>query len=258
MKKKSLFPSFFTLLLAAFFLAFTTSCDDDDDDKPTPPPPTEPAAPAFKVAFQHNVDGQPLVFNVQQFSNAMSQPYKVDKLMYFISNVRLINTTTGKTFAEPNSYHLINAASKNSFTINNLPEEAYDRIELAIGVDQAANASTDKKGDLDPAGADEMLWPWNTGYKFVLLEGYNNSRGLVYHIGGNRNYKTLSFPIQNPEQFQKDKVYTATFHVNVNELFKAPNQISFDSLSEVMNETLGLPLAENYADGMFTLKGVTK
>ena len=267
MKQAFSLRSLFTSLFAASLLVFTVSCSDDDDEvvcNPCPDTPvtTVPDSLAGKlvVSFNHTADGQALVLETPNlpYTNSLAQPYKVTKLMYYISNVKLINTQTGKTFAEPNSYHLIDlGANKTSFSFTGIPVKSYDKIEFAIGVDSKANSSTDKKGDLDPDH--DMAWDWNTGYKFFVMLGFtSNNKGLVYHIGSNSNYKTLSFPLNQTVNFQKDKPVTANVTVNLNELFRNPNTIDFDTVFNFMGGPGAKMMAENDADDLFNITSISQ
>src|SRR5687768_8309631 len=217
MKQFSSFSSVLTLLFAAFFLTFT-SCGKDDDDVVCDNCPgndmiyPDSLAGELKVAFVHSIDQTPLVLSTQQYQNPASQTYNITKLKYYISNVKLINSQTGKTFSEPNSYHLIDpSVQKTTFNFKGVPVKGYDRIQFSVGVDSVQNSRTDQKGDLDPNN--EMAWDWKTGYKFFIMEGFSGSQGLVFHVGNNANFKTLTFPLNQTISFQKAKPITATVAV---------------------------------------------
>ena len=95
----------------------------------------------------------------------------------------------------------------------------YERIELGIGVDPAANKSIEQRGDLDPNG--RMAWTWEVGYKFVLLEGTlergSASVPLVYHVGFDENYKLVSMPLE--DQLLQSRSPRLDFRVDVLRLF---------------------------------------
>lgn len=268
MKKTNFLKSLFTPLSLAFLLAFSVSCSDKDDDvdKPVKPAPIttvpDSLAGEFKVSFNHTANGQPLVINTPtlQYSNSLNQPYKVTMLKYFISNVKLINSQTGKSFAEPNSYHLMKLEEgKTSFSFTGIPVKTYDKVEFSIGVDPVQNTRTDHKGDLDPTSVDDMAWDWNSGYVFFKLDGFtSNIKGLGLHIGGSSNYKTLTFPLNQDVTFQKGKPVTANVTVNLDELFHNPNVINFDTVYSFMGGPYAKLFAENYADGMFNVVSISQ
>ena len=265
MRTISSIKALFTPLALAFLLAFTVSCSDNDDEvacNNCPPAGTsvpDSLAGEFTMSFNHNSDGQAIALNTaQNYKNALNQPYNVTKLKYYISNVKLINSQTGKVFTEPNSYHLIDlSAEKTKFSFTGIPVKSYDKIEFSIGVDSVQNTHTDQKGDLDPNN--DMAWDWKSGYVFFKMEGFtSNNKGLVYHIGNTSNYKTLSFPLNQTVTFQKDTPVTANVMVNLTELFRNPNVVDFDIVFNFMGGPQAKMLADNYADGMFKVVSISQ
>ena len=270
MKTAYSIKSLFTPLALAFLLAFSVSCSDkDDDDAVACNPCTEPGltvpdslAGEFTMSFNHTSDGQAITIaldnTVQPYKNALNQPYNVTNLKYYVSNVKLVNSQNGKSFTEPNSYHLIDLkAGKTSFTFTGIPVKTYDKVEFSIGVDSVQNTHIDQKGDLNPNG--DMAWTWNTGYIFFKLDGFtSNNKGLGLHIGGTSNYKKLSFPLNQNVTFQKGKPVTANVSVKLEEFFHNPNVINFDSIYHIMGGPYAKLFAENYADGMFNVVSISQ
>jgi|SRR5688572_3813510 len=259
----------FTPLALAFLLVFSVSCSDDDDEvvncadcPPAGSTVPDSLAGEFTMSFSHTSDGQAIAIatnnSVQPYKNALNQPYNVTKLKYYVSNVKLINSQNGKTFTEPNSYHLIDLeAGKTKFNFTGVPVKSYDKVEFSIGVDSAQNTSIDKKGDLNPDG--DMAWTWNTGYIFFKLDGFtSNNKGLLLHVGGTSNYKKLSFPLNQSVTFQKGKPVTANVTVKLDELFHNPNVINFDTVYSFMGGPSAKLFAQNYADGMFNVVSISQ
>ena len=253
-------------LPAAFLLLGGLSCGTDN---PPPQPAITPPVPGYpdslagtmQVTVSHHVDNQPLAFANQNYVNAAGDTFRITKLKYFISNVKLTNTATGKTYLEKNSYHLLAPQeNKNGFKLNGIPVKEFDQIEFSIGVDADANSRTDQTGDLD-ANTD-MGWDWKTGYKFLNFGGSKVSRiaarnhALTFHIGGNQNYKTYTLHLGQSLTFQKDKPHTLQLEANLNELFRNPNIIDFEVINNVESGTNMSKLAENYGTGMFRIKSV--
>jgi hypothetical protein len=216
----------------------------------------------LKLQFDHTVDGVPLAFETHQYVNPAGDHYKVVDLQYYISNLKLKSSSTGKTFAFPNSYYLIRPkVNKTGLTLKGIPLKDYDQVEFSVGVDPEANATNAHSGDLDPAVANDMTWPWDTGYKFLLFTGYHVTpnasqtiQGLDFHIGENKNYKTMTFPLSQVLHFGKNKPCTIEVGVNLNELFRNPNPIDFDVVYSVADHNPDADkMAENYANGMFTI-----
>jgi hypothetical protein len=269
MKVNIKFSHLLTMMLPATFLLFgSLSCGTDE-------PPVTPAddttvvqypdslAGTMQFNIYHHVDNEALVFNSKQYVSAAGDTFKVADLRYYISNVKLINTTSGKTYSEKNSYHLIvPKENKTGFKLAGIPVQEFNQIQFSIGVDASANSRTDHQGDLNPDMG--MAWDWDTGYKFLAFDGNKISQkaggsfGLSLHIGNNGNYKTLTFPLNQTLKFQKDKPYTLLTGANLSELFRSPNQIDFDQVYNITDGPNAEKLAQNYGANMFSLISVNQ
>ncbi len=201
---------------------------------------------SITLRFIHTVNGIPLELDTRKYVNENGDTFDVAQFDYYLSNLRFFSD--GRSFRVPNSYHLIRVRSSGhivELTINGVPALSYDRIEFGIGVDSIANGKTDKVGDLDPNNA--MAWNWLTGYKFVRLEGKHYRRdgtigGLVFHIGKNENYKTVSLAKPFSSQVPLE------ISVDVSEMFKSPHLIDFSLINEAMFGPEASLVAENYVD----------
>lgn len=219
----------------------------------------------LKLSFSHVVGEEPLQLNTARYVNAAGEAYSLSKVRYYISNIRLRNTTTGEVYIEPDSYHLVGTESSDVFEISleKLPIGTYNQLEFAIGVDNSTNTSTDRVGALDPSN--DMAWNWNTGYKFLSVEGTyfvteEENEGLIYHIGGDPNYRKLTYTLGQenlPEVVLSAGNETqVSVRVDVAELFDAPNLVSFKEHAVVMFDPFSEKVADNYASGMFTIERI--
>lgn len=242
----------FLLLLTFLGLNLATSCKKDE-------------APASNLAIKLAlmVDNQALTLNTLRYNNDLGTPYQIEKFAFYLSNLKLKNTKTGASYTVPKSYHLVRAENSNIFTINisNVAAGEYDVLEYAIGVDAKQNTSLDQIGDLDPANG--MAWDWNTGYKFIVLEGRyfmpnSATRGLVFHIGENANYKVYQLSLSNTNtqnlQIKTGEINSLSLNVNVAALFRSPNSIDFNKTNQVMGEEDAVKIRENSAK-MISLAG---
>lgn len=255
---------FFSFLLPFSFLFIALCCKDSSEQpKPVEPQPEEiipdSLAGVLKLEFRNHVDGLPLLFTPNEFKSPAQDTFRVDDFKYYISNVKLRNTQTGRVYTEKNSYHLIEQQKgKTSFVMNRIPVKGFDVLEFSVGVDAVQNASTAKTGDLD--ANNNMAWDWNTGYIFMRFGGFQvkkgvQVKGLRFHVGDNVNYKTFTFPLSQVN-FVKNKPYTARIGANINELFRTPQLIDFDVMYDVMDGSDATTIANNYETGMFTLDEV--
>ncbi len=235
--KRSILVSFFILLLVVIIgLALSSQ---------------RAARPMqLKLNFLPVVGGQPLVLDEPRYANPAGEGrFKIRSFQFFISNIRLI----GKSgqYVEPESYHLVrfdSASGKYLITLDNVPRQKYQKIEFGIGVDAAANGAITVSGDLDPNG--RMAWSWDVGYKFVLFEGGLMLGGtqypLVYHVGFDENFKTISESLDG-ELFEQ-QAPSLDFRVDILRMFDAVNRIDMSVLSNVKFDRKDAKrLAENFA-----------
>ena len=243
-------------LLLLLGLAFFSACDDD-------PAVSEDAS--LTLSLNHVVGEEPLQLNTGRYVNAEGQTYNVTKFRYYLSNVRLRNTRSGEVYTEPESYHLVGTESGNSFEIQltHIPPGQYNQLEFAIGVDNSTNTSTDRLGALDPSN--DMAWDWNTGYKFILLEGnyfpeVGDPAPLVYHVGSDPNYRILTNTLGQSELPELDLRARSAGRVNIEvdvaELFQTPHSVDFQANAIVMFDPFSQKIADNYATDMFMIQSI--
>jgi hypothetical protein len=235
---------FLLLLLCIPFLA---SCSDDKEE--------EPSTGSVQVSVQHLVGGQPLQSHTTYTSPA-GDTYAVEKLQYYLSNVKLISGDGKTTYTEPHSYHLISLEGKSSFTLKDVPAGTYTTVEFALGVDKAHNHSIDQHGDLDPSN--DMVWDWDTGYKFLNLAGTytgnTKAGGLVFHIGEDANYKVFTLTLPQPLDLRQKPDNGLRLITELNELFQNPHLIDFDEMNTAMGGENARKIVENYSNGFFKVE----
>ncbi|MEN2280510.1 MbnP family protein [Algoriphagus sp. SE2] len=237
------------LIYTALFssLLLFSSCNEDE----------VPATMAVDISLDHIISGQPLELNGKSFTLPSGESFTPKKFKYYISNVKLTNSKTGEIYVESDSYHLISEDGNKSIDLGMIPTSNYDQITFSIGVDEIANGKTDQTGDLDPNS--DMAWNWNTGYKFLILEGeFTNAKteerqGLVMHIGTNANYKTIT---QSVNGLKAGKATTISLVTNLDELFVDPNSLLLSELESttIMFGEMADKVAENYSEGFITIK----
>lgn len=248
------FQNHFSIAILMTILLIVSGCGSENDVN---------FNDSLTLEFKAVANGQPLEFNSTNYSIASGNVISIDRMKFYLSNLQLINSETGEAFVEQDGYHLISLNDQEetySFTIENLRSDfKFDKIKFAIGVDAERNASIDNVGDLDPTN--DMAWNWNTGYKFFLMEGLffpgldQENKGLVLHIGLDRNFKTLEFLSDN----YIDIVGSNTLHFTLDGLapFNSPNEIDLTSKSAYMVDEDSDKIAENYANGLIKLSTIT-
>ena len=235
----------------AYFLLFITliSCGNDEDAKPD--------RADITLRFEHVVGNLPLNFS-SEFSTNTGQKFLIEDFRYYISNLSFEDTRTGSKYEIPNSYHLIrdNGTGIAELTLQNVPLASYDKFNFSWGIDAEKNTSLDQTGDLDPTN--EMAWNWNTGYKFLLLEGrlIPSNQGLVYHIGSDHNYKNLSFVIPEDAKIDSRAQSTMVVKVDLLKAFEGAASIDIATNNSVMGGGLADNIANNMAQGFFQLQEI--
>lgn len=229
------------LFLAVLF-AFA-SCDKEDET---------PAQMSVEITFENTLNGNPLELNQENFTLPSGEPFMVKKFKYYISNVVLTDTESATQYIENDSYHLLGQDFNSVIDLGMIPSANYDQITFSIGVDEVANSRTDQTGDLDPNN--DMAWNWNSGYKFVVLEGEfthqstQKRTGLIFHIGTNSNYATVTLSLSG---VMAGKASSIALETAIDELFSNPNILAPSNMASttVMGGPVADQIGQNYAEG---------
>ena len=218
----------------------------------------------IKISFINTVTAAPLLLDSAAYTNPFGEPYRVSKLKYYISNISLNNLQY--TFAEAESYHLIDAGDSGSLhfsfdaAVNN-----YNRLSFIVGVDSIKNVSGAQSGALDPIHG--MFWTWNSGYTFFKLEGTSTASTIInhkieYHIGGFAGVNnalqrvTLQLPADKLLQVQEGKSSEIIIAANLDKLWQSTNDLKIAVTPATMTPgALSKKIAANYSK-MFTIKEV--
>jgi hypothetical protein len=176
--------------------------------------------------------------------------FSIRDFQFFLSNIRLLGKSGD--YSEAESYHLVRFDSEDgtfTLTLDNVPGRDYQRIEFGIGVDAKANGTITVSGDLDPNS--RMAWSWDVGYKFVLFEGGLKAGErfypLVYHVGFDENYQTISLPLD--ASVLTGDAPGLNLRVDVLKMFNAESLVDMAELTSVkFDRTDAAILAANYVN----------
>ena len=132
---------------------------------------------------------------------------------------------------EANSYHLLrlnNSTNQISFQLKSVPSGVYDTLYYAFGIDSAHNHTLDHEGDLDPSNG--MAWNWNTGYRFLVMEGgyygpLDSSDALIWHVGTDENYRKTKLVTDKPIIVTTGKDAVAHLIISPTALATGPNKL---------------------------------
>ena len=252
---------------ALVILIIISSCKKNNAPKPEPlplPVTLIDTTGSLDIDVSNVVNGLPLLLSSTSYTNANNDTFNIDVLKYYFTNVQL-KTPTGFTYAEIESYYLINQANASSLhlKIKKIPRANYTGINFLIGVDKDRNTSGAQTGALDPIN--DMFWTWSSGYIMAKIEGTSPQsaaidKKITFHLGGFTGLYTSvrSIQLNFPNAANVTETHTPTLHLQaeIAEWFKNPNVIDFanDYLITTPNSR-SKSIADNYAN-MFTVTSV--
>ncbi len=162
------------------------------------------------VHMNQTLGNQPFVYNT-----SVQKPgyyFKVNRLQYYISEIRLIHDG-GQITPVTDLYFLVSPSRDSIFSLGTFAITDLEKIEFSVGVDQAHNhldpASYPAAHPLAPKNP-TMHWGWTAGYRFIAFEGYSGTNGVNFpdnyqiHTIDDSNYRTLSLDVE--EQVNGDKM----------------------------------------------------
>jgi hypothetical protein len=233
-------------LLVSFGLVSVVACDED---------PPKPEINQVTLELTHKVGSEVLALTTGQYVNPHQEPYTVNGLIYYLSNVKLNQTGQSTTFSEPESYHLVNEtkpASKN-ILITKLTPGTYNELEFSIGVDQVRNHADNTTGDLNPGNSSGMHWTWSSGYKFLVFHGHSDasqspSKSFQYHIADDAAYRTVKIALPAPLVITGSSKHLIKISADINQLLASPQgDISFAASHDEQGATVTtLKMADSY------------
>jgi hypothetical protein len=236
----------YSLLITSLLLS---SCDEEENLK---------QAGDIEMNFNLKAGTEDLVFEDKTYINAAGNQFSVSSFWMYISNITLIGAEGTVDYILENDYHLIEGSKSISdlvIGLDSVPAGSYNAIRFSIGVDAPTNTDISAiAGELDPARA----WNWNTGYKFVSLEGNffpegQEARGLIMHIGLDQNYKTLTADFSNNLNINGG-MSNIDFSVDILKMFEGVHTIDFSVTNTIKAQPVESgQVADNYAAGMIQL-----
>lgn len=190
------------------------------------------------ILFQN----QPLVLEQRYVSE--KDTLQITMVKFYLSNVELIYTD-GTSFAEKNSYHLIDASDTNSmhFKLLNPKKKSLLKVRFAIGVDSLASTSGALSGNLDPSKG--MYWAWQSGYINMKIEGKSNlcttrKNQFHFHLGGYLKpynaLRTVEIPIKE-QWFDRNQLQLV---MDLSSFFKAIDLKQTNSVMSPSKKTMEL------------------
>ncbi len=131
---------------------------------------------------------------------------EITKLIYYISNIELLQEDNKSVYISKQSYLIDNAINEETVLGLSVQEGlSYSHIRFQLGVDSLTNVGGALGGDLDPIHG--MYWTWQNGYINFKLEGSSplcpsRNHKFTYHLGGYQGIHssiTVVLPILNDD-----------------------------------------------------------
>lgn len=180
---------FVSMILGAF-LFLIISCKKD---KPEVKEPTG----HISFYFTHLVDGIPLQKDTMKYINAAGNPYEINQLMYFISDVTLHKSDgTQKMISDWTDIHYADIdipATLRWDVYDKIPAGSYDSISFVFGITKDKNQSF---RFVNPPEVN-MMWPdiLGGGYHYMMINGSwkdteNQIENYAFHLGIGQLYKS--------------------------------------------------------------------
>ena len=191
--------------------------------------------------FEHKVDGKPLVRDTMIYVNAASNPYEVDQLQYFISDITLWKQGEKQVLLADSAMHYVDLDIPSTLTWS--PNQvfqagSYDSLTFTFGLNKEKNVSN---YFVDPPERD-MFWPevMGGGYHQMKMNGkWRTPTGEInpfnMHLGVGmmmdslmntiiiQNYFVVTLPLSNCSLHSSQSYRKFVIDMDINSWFETPN-----------------------------------
>ncbi len=209
-----------TILLFGFLMLTNISCNNDK------PEPTQPTG-HISFSFTHLVDGLPLVKDNMKYVNAAGNPYEINQVMYFISDVTLHKSDgTKKLISDWTDIHYVDIDMPETLkwdVYDDIRSGAYDSVSFTFGITAEKNKSF---MFVNPPEVN-MMWPdiLGGGYHYMMINGSwkdqsNVIKSFAFHLGIGQLYKSDVIVVDSIYAFVQNyfdvKLPNSTFTIEEN------------------------------------------
>ncbi len=214
----------YALFAALFFGTLMLANVSCNSDKPEP----VIATGHISFTFTHLVDGLPLEKDNMKYFNAAGNPYEINQVMYFISDVTLHKSDgTKKLISDWTDIHYVDIDITETLKWNvydDIPTGAYDSVSFVFGITEGKNKSF---MFVNPPEVN-MMWPdiLGGGYHYMMINGSwkdtsNVIKSFAFHLGIGQLYKSNVIEIDSIYAFVQNyfhvKLPNSTFTIAENE-----------------------------------------
>ena len=179
-----------------------------------------PATYSTTFNFKHEINGGPFLFDTILYGHPAGQPYSVETLKYFVSNIVLYKASGDSVYIDVEHYVDAEIPSTTILKFNqSIENTTYTGVAFIFGLDEVKNIT----GAFVNPPESLMEWPvpMGGGYHYMKMEGKYDSLGVI------KNYNThtgMSMGIPYHFQVYLPQSFTVT-----------KNQVSIDLKMELNN-----------------------
>lgn len=200
-QKNNIHIALFWLFLASFVVLFSCNKEENITIK-------DEGVGNLTFHFLHQVNGEPLQTDTMKYTNQAGNPYLVNEIQYFISDVKLIdNKANTLKINQEKDIHYIDTDIESTHkweVYDDIPIGKYDSIVFVFGFTQEKNQSF---MFVNPPERD-MFWPefLGGGYHYMKLNGKwkepgGNITPFDFHMGIGQIYKNDTVNVNNITDF---------------------------------------------------------
>lgn len=255
------------VILIGSVMWLATSCSD-------PPPDSEPLKPVLQIRFSHSINGSPVVFDQQDYVNDAGNPYLINEVQYFISELTLwYRNGTHVVYNNWDPFHYVD--SDLDYTMSwiipdTIQAGLVDSLSFRLGIKDELNESF---MFVNPPERD-MFWPeyLGGGYHYMKLNGkwvpadgsypnlpfdFHVGKGQIYEAGVITSFVDNSMPISlagNSFELNNGDTTCVGIEMQIENWFRNPNEYNHDVWGGyIMNNQEAMHLAVENSHDVFKM-----
>lgn len=210
-----------------------------------------------QLDFTHEINGANFLFDTITYAHPAGQPYSVQTLKYFVSNIVLYKTNGDSVYMDVAHYVDGRESATQTFTYSeSIENTSYSGIAFIFGLDETKNVTG---AYLNPP-ENLMEWPvpMGGGYHYMKLEGKYDSLGLIknynVHTGATMGVPH-HFKVNLVEPFVvTDNQVHMELNMELNNWFQNPTLFDFDAFgSAIMGDQVAQQIFVDNATDVFSL-----
>ncbi len=253
-------------ILIIFFIFFI-ACEENEE-------PVNESKQKIIFQFDHRVDNSPIQFDTMIYVNEAGNPYLVNEIQYFISDVKL-HKQSGEYYLidEWKDMHYVDTdiPSTHKWDVyDNIPTGDYEKIMFTFGICEEKNQSF-----MFPNPPErDMFWPeyLGGGYHYLKLNGkWEETNGSItpfdFHMGIGQIYYSYPdsitgfihnyFEVELPNSsftMNENETKEFTLVMNVENWFRSPNVYDHNIWrGYIMQNQEAMELARENGHDVFTI-----